>query len=376
LIVSSKILITGGAGFVGSFLVEAFLEAGYQVRVMDNLDPQVHGGGADWPAYLDPRAERFRGDVRSREDWAQAIKGVDYLSHHAAVVGVGQSMYQIERYLGVNTQGTAVLLDILAQGEHEIKKLIVASSMSIYGEGAYRCPEHGLVYPGPRPAEQLAARDWEVHCPLCAQPTRPAPTPETKPLAPTSFYALSKRDQEEMCLIFGRAYRLPVVAFRYFNIYGPRQALANPYTGVGAIFSSRLLAGRPPLIFEDGLQSRDFIHVRDIARANLMALENPVADHDVFNVGVGRPLTVLKMADALAEHLGLQVAPEVLGRFREGDIRHCYADASKILGRLGFSAEISFEEGLADLVAWVRQQAAVDKAPEARQALEERNLAW
>ena len=373
---SSKILITGGAGFVGSFLVEAFLEAGCQVRVMDNLDPQVHGEGADWPAYLDPRAERFRGDVRSRKDWARAIKGVDYLSHHAAVVGVGQSMYQIERYLGVNTLGTAVLLDILAQGEHEIKKLIVASSMSIYGEGAYRCPEHGLVYPGPRPAEQLAERDWEVHCPFCAQPARPAPTPEAKPLAPTSFYALSKRDQEEMCLIFGRAYRLPVVAFRYFNIYGPRQALSNPYTGVGAIFSSRLLAGRPPLIFEDGLQSRDFIHVKDIARANLMALKNPAADGEVFNVGVGRPLTVLKMADALAAHLGLQVAPEILGRFREGDIRHCYADASKILGRLDFSAEISFEEGLADLVAWVRRQGAVDKAPEARQALEERGLTW
>jgi len=257
---SEKILVTGGAGFVGSFLVETFLEAGYEVRVMDNLDPQVHGPAADWPAYLAPQAERFKGDVRVRQDWEEALKGVDYLSHHAAAV------------------------DVLAKGRHKVKKLMVASSMSIYGEGAYDCPEHGPVFPKLRPKEQLAARQWEVVCPICGSVAGPMPTTEEKPLYPTSVYAVSKRDQEELCLIFGQTYNLPTVALRYFNIYGPRQALSNPYTGVAAIFSSRLLHGTPPVVFEDGLQSRDFIG----RRAGPQRGHRPVADRPGHGPGLVR----------------------------------------------------------------------------------------
>ncbi|MBW1713994.1 MAG: NAD-dependent epimerase/dehydratase family protein [Deltaproteobacteria bacterium] len=373
---SEKILVTGGAGFVGSFLVETFLEAGYEVRVMDNLDPQVHGPAADWPAYLAPQAERFKGDVRVRQDWEEALKGVDYLSHHAAAVGVGQSMYEIERYVKANTWATGLMLDVLAKGRHKVKKLMVASSMSIYGEGAYDCPEHGPVFPKLRPKEQLAARQWEVVCPICGSVAGPMPTTEEKPLYPTSVYAVSKRDQEELCLIFGQTYNLPTVALRYFNIYGPRQALSNPYTGVAAIFSSRLLNGKPPVVFEDGLQSRDFIHVRDIARANLLALESDKADGRALNVGTGRSLTVLDMAQALSGHLGFSQPPEILGRFREGDIRHCFGGVSQIKELLGFEAATTFEDGVLELVDWVREQQAEDKVAQATRDLEKHGLTW
>lgn len=373
---AEKILVTGGAGFIGSYLVDEFLGAGYEVRVMDNLDPQVHGPEADWPGYLDPRAERMKGDVRSRADWEKALAGVDYVSHHAAAVGVGQSMYEIDRYLAANTQATALMLDVLARGDYPIKKLMVASSMSIYGEGAYECPEHGKVFPKIRAIAQLSERDWEPRCPVCGGSCRPTPTDEDKPLYPTSFYAVSKRDQEEMVLIYGQAYKTPAVALRYFNVYGPRQALSNPYTGVAAIFSGRLLNRKPPLIFEDGLQSRDFIHVRDIARANLAALESPAADGQVLNVGTGRSLTVLDMARALAEHLGLDIRPEILGKFREGDVRHCYGDVNAMKDRLGFSASITFEQGIPELVAWVREQQAEDKVEDAARNLQDRGLSW
>ncbi len=373
---SEKILITGGAGFIGSFLVDEFLAAGYEVRIMDNLDPQVHGPSADWPDYLDRRAELFRGDVRSRDDWERALAGVDYLSHHAAAVGVGQSMYQIERYMDTNTRATALMLDVLAGGDYPLKKIMVASSMSIYGEGAYGCPDHGLVFPRIRVQEQLAARDWELHCPRCGKFCGPLPTDEDKPLHPTSFYAVSKRDQEELVLIYGQAYKVPAVALRYFNVYGPRQALSNPYTGVAAIFSGRLLNRNPPLIYEDGLQSRDFIHVKDIARANLAVLQSEAADGQVFNVGTGRSLTVLEMAKALAEHLGLELEPEILAKFREGDIRHCFGNVSKIKDRLGFTARTTFEQGIPELVAWVREQQAEDRVDSAAQDLRDRGLAW
>ena len=373
---AEKILITGGAGFIGSFLADEFLAAGYEVRVMDNLDPQVHGPSADWPDYLDPSAERFKGDVRSRQDWEQALKGVDYLSHHAAAVGVGQSMYQIERYMDTNTRATALMLDVLASGRYSIKKIMVASSMSIYGEGAYGCPKHGRVFPKIRGREQLSDRDWELHCPLCGQLCGPLPTDEDKPVHPTSFYAVSKRDQEELVMIYGQSYNVPAVALRYFNVYGPRQALSNPYTGVAAIFSGRLLNRNAPLVFEDGLQSRDFIHVKDIARANLAALQSDAADGQVFNVSTGRSLTVMDMARALAGHLGLDLEPEVLGKFREGDIRHCFGDVSKIKDCLGFQARTTFEQGIPELVAWVREQQAEDRVDSAAQDLKDRGLAW
>jgi dTDP-L-rhamnose 4-epimerase len=246
--------------------------------------------------------------------------------------------------------------------------------MSIYGEGKYRCAEHGKVYPRLRSDEQLAARDWEMHCPVCAQPVEPLPTDEEKLLYPTSIYAITKKDQEEMCLTVGRAYGIPTVALRYFNTYGPRQALSNPYTGVAAIFSSRLLNGQPPVIFEDGRQSRDFIHVSDIVQANLMVMEREDMEYGAFNVGTGRSKTVLDVAEALSQHLNGDVRPEIAHKFRAGDIRHCFADISRIQA-LGYQPGTDFEDGVAELVDWVRSQTAVDDFEQAREELVTRGLA-
>ncbi len=374
---SERILVTGGAGFIGSHLVDALLEAGHTVRVFDNLEPQVHGGlreRGEWPGYLAADCEKVVGDVRDRDALRKAIHGMDVVFHEAAVVGVGQSMYEIARYVDANTRGTAVLLDILANEKHCVRKLIVASSMSIYGEGAYRCATHGEVYPRLRSEAQLAMRDWEMHCPLCGEAVEPLPTDEDKPLHATSIYAITKKDQEAMCLTVGRAYDIPVVALRYFNTYGPRQALSNPYTGVAAIFSGRLLNGNPPVIFEDGRQSRDFVHVSDVVQANLLALERDEMDYGAFNVGTGRALTVLDVAQALIAHLGSAVQPEIVYQFRAGDIRHCFADIGR-LAALGYRPRVRFEEGMADLVAWVREQQAVDAFERARQELARRGLA-
>lgn len=376
---AKRILVTGGAGFIGSHLVDALLLAGHTVRVFDSLEPQVHGGlreSGQWPNYLAADCERVLGDVRDRKALHKALEEVDIIFHEAAAVGVGQSMYEIERYVDINTRGTAVLLDLLANDRAirgRVSKLIVASSMSIYGEGQYECPVHGRVYPKVRTGQQLAARDWEMHCPQCEQPTRPLPTDEDKPLHSTSIYAISKKDQEEMCLVTGRAYGLPVVALRYFNTYGPRQALSNPYTGVAAIFCGRLLNGHAPVIFEDGLQSRDFVHVSDIVQANLLAMEQAEMDYGVFNVGTGRPLTVLEVATTLGQLLGSQEMAEVVYKFRAGDIRHCYADVRRI-EMLGYRPTVRFEAGAAELVEWVRSQTAGDSFGDATRALTERNL--
>jgi len=367
------ILVTGGAGFIGSHLVDALIERGYNVRVYDSLVPQVHGPNAQ-PQYVSKEAEFIQGDMRDKDRLRQALKGVQVIFHLAAEVGVGQSMYEIVRYVDSNTGGTAVLLELLANEPHTVEKLIVASSMSIYGEGAYRCEQDGEVYPHLRSDAQLQTRDWEMHCPKCDQIVVPLPTNEAKPLFPTSIYAISKMDQEMMCLAIGRAYGIPTIALRYFNAYGPRQALSNPYTGVAAIFSSRLLNQRAPVVFEDGLQRRDFIHVSDIVQANLLVLEKDGGEFEVFNVGTGRPLTVLDVAHTLAHGLGVDIIPEIVGQFRAGDIRHCYADISKIQARLGFQPRIHFEDGMADLIAWVREQASVDLVEQARRELERRGL--
>ncbi|MBN1979698.1 MAG: NAD-dependent epimerase/dehydratase family protein [Anaerolineae bacterium] len=374
---TERILVTGGAGFIGSHLVDALLDAGHSVRVFDSLEPQVHGGlreRGEWPDYLAADCEKVLGDVRDRDALRKAFDGMDVVFHQAAAVGVGQSMYEVARYVDANTRGTAVLLDILANERHSVRKLVVASSMSIYGEGKYHCDKHGEVYPKLRSEGQLAARDWEMRCPMCGRPVEPLPTGEDKPLHATSIYAITKKDQEEMCLTIGRAYGIPTVALRYFNTYGPRQALSNPYTGVAAIFSGRLLNGNPPVIFEDGLQSRDFTHVSDIVQANLLALAREEMDDGVFNVGTGQALTILDVAEALIEHLAVQVEPEIVRKFRAGDIRHCFADVSR-LQALGYRPRVRFEDGMAELVAWVRQQQAVDGFERARQELARRGLA-
>ena len=372
----AKILVTGGAGFIGSHLVDALLEAGHEVRTYDSLEPQVHGSlreRGEWPDYLARDCETVLGDVRDRDALRQALQGAEVVFHEGAVVGVGQSMYDIERYVDANSRGTAVLLDLLANEKHTVRRLIVASSMSIYGEGAYRCPEHGEVYPRRRPEAQLAARDWEMRCPTCGEPVEPLPTSEDKPLYPTSIYAITKKDQEEMCLTVGRAYGIPAVALRYFNVYGPRQALSNPYTGVAAIFSSRLLNNQPPVIFEDGLQSRDFVHVSDIVQANLLALERSEMDYGVYNVGTGKQVSILDVAEALGEHLDGPL-PDIANSFRAGDIRHCFAGI-RSLEVLGYQPQVRFEDGVTELVAWVRQQRAADGFARARDALVGRGLA-
>lgn len=369
-----KILVTGGAGFIGSHLVDALVERGYQVRIMDALVTQVHGPAADWPAWVPPDVQKIRGDVSDIEVWARALEGTDVVFHLAAEVGVGQSMYEITRYMNSNSMGTANLLQLLAHGKYRVQKLVVASSMSIYGEGAYQAGDGQLVYPQLRSSEQLAQRQWEMLDPRSGGHLAPVATDESKPLFPTSIYAISKRDQEEMCLAVGRAYRIPTVALRFFNVYGPRQALSNPYTGVAAIFSSRLLNGKPPLVFEDGGQSRDFVHVRDIVQALLLAMECEQANYQAINVGTGQSITILQVAQALARELQLDLEPQMVNQFREGDIRHCFADIRKAQKLLGYQPTVKFEDGISDLVGWVRRQRAEDKVELATAELAGRGL--
>lgn len=369
---AGTVLITGGAGFVGSHLADELLDHGYRVRVLDNLDAQVHGAARERPAYLDPDVELQVGDVRHPEDVQRALRGVDAVYHFASAVGVGQSMYQIERYTDINNRGTAVLLEAVSHSQ--VSRLVVASSMSLYGEGLY-CDDRGnLVAPAQRPRKQLLRGEWDVRGPQ-GEELVPLVTPETKAAHPSSVYALSKYDQERMCLMVGEAYGIPVVALRFFNIYGSRQALSNPYTGVLAIFAARYLCGRPPLIFEDGLQRRDFVSVHDVARACRLALEVPGASGHVLNIGSGRASTVMEIAAALGEALHCsEIEPEVTRKFRVGDIRHCFADISLARQVLGYAPRVSLEQGLEELVEWIRTQNVEDRVELANKELAHRGL--
>jgi dTDP-L-rhamnose 4-epimerase len=368
-----NILVTGGAGFIGSHLVDALVERGHHVRVLDSLVGQVHGGKV--PLHLNPKAEFIKGDVCEAEIVAKALEGIDVIYHQAAEVGVGQSMYEIVRYVKANDLGTAVLLEEIITRPGQFKKVIVASSMSIYGEGAYRCDTcDKTVNPFLRPSEQLAAHDWEFKCEDCGSELRTIGTTEEKPLFPTSVYAVSKQDQEQYCLAVGRAYKIPTVAFRYFNVYGTRQALSNPYTGVCAIFSSRLLNDQAPTIFEDGEQSRDFVNVKDIVQANLLAMESNGGDYHSFNIGTGRATSIKKISELLAAGLGKDIAPIIVGKYREGDIRHCVADISKARKMLGYEPSVTLEDGLAELLKWLGEQDAEDRVEAATAELTSRSL--
>jgi dTDP-L-rhamnose 4-epimerase len=358
---SKKILITGGAGFVGSHLADGLLELGHHVRVVDDLTPQVHPAGR--PDYLDRRVELIKGDVRDPNRLREVLSGVDVVFHFAATVGVGQSMYEIGRYISVNTLGTAELLQAILDNKSAVQKVVVASSMSIYGEGRYHCSKCGRdAAPQLRTVAQLKAGVWDLHCEQCGGTLRPLPTDETKPSQLNSVYALSKRDQEELCLIYGRTYGIPVTALRFFNIYGTRQALSNPYTGVAAVFASRMLNGQQPHIFEDGEQMRDFVHVKDVVRANILAMERPASDGQVINVGSGKPITIRQVADVLARSLGMNVLPVISNKYRAGDVRHCYADISKARDLLGYEPQMTHEEGFRELAEWLRGQQAEDRA--------------
>lgn len=369
---SKRVLITGGAGFIGSHVADEFLREGYNVRALDCLCAQVHGPRRKRPSYLNNEVELQVGDVRDREQVRKALRGCDLVLHLAAKVGVGQSMYEIADYTATNNEGTAVLLEELIK--HPVERLAVASSMSIYGEGMYQDSAGRIISGTDRPLEQLRAKDWELRG-GDGQPLVPIPTQESKTPALASVYALSKYDQERICMIFGRAYRQSTVALRFFNVYGPRQALSNPYTGVLAIFASRLLNNKAPLIFEDGEQQRDFVNVEDIARACRLALEVPGASDQVFNIGSGTRSSVREIAARMARVLGKEeVQPEITGEYRTGDIRHCFADISLARDALGYEPRVSFAQGLAELAQWLEGQDVTDRAAQARSELILRGL--
>jgi dTDP-L-rhamnose 4-epimerase len=370
------ILITGGAGFIGSHVADELLRRGHRVRVLDSLVGQVHGEGASRPAYLDPEIELLRGDVRDAHAVERALAGVTAVYHFAATVGVGQSMYELAHYTAVNDLGTAVLLEALvkSRGSRRVERLVVASSMSVYGEGLYQAPDGSRVSGVQRSLEQLRLRDWEPRGPR-GEPLRPVPTSEDKPEALHSIYALNKFDQERMCLLVGQAYGVPTVALRFFNVYGTRQALSNPYTGVLAIFAARYLNGNSPLVFEDGRQRRDFVAVEDVARACALALTAERAVGTVINVGSGEACSVLEVATKLAAVLGKrELEPELTGKYRVGDIRHCFADIARARELLGYEPRVRLEDGLGRLAEWLAGQVAHDKVGEARRELAERGL--
>jgi dTDP-L-rhamnose 4-epimerase len=366
------VLITGGAGFIGSHLANELLDHGYAVRALDALIPQVHGADRTRPAYLAPEVELIEGDVRDPEVVRSALRGIDVVYHLAARVGVGQSMYEVAEYTSVNNLGTAVLLEALIA--RPVQRLIVASSMSVYGEGLYRDAQEQPHEHIQRTADQLGRGEWDP-CAADGTPLTPVPTPETKPPTLASVYALSKYDQERMCLLVGAAYQIPTVALRFFNVYGPRQALSNPYTGVLAIFAARYLNDKPALIFEDGNQRRDFVHVRDIAAGCRLALEVEAAAGGVFNLASGEPLTIRAIADRAAEALGKSLAPELTGQYRVGDIRHCLADIGLARRVLGYQPKIALAAGLTELAEWLATQTAVDRVDDMRAQLAQRGLA-
>jgi dTDP-L-rhamnose 4-epimerase len=367
-----RILITGGAGFIGSHLTDRLLEQGYRVRILDMLAPQVHGKSLRPPTYLSLEAEFMRGDIRDPDAAEKALKGVNAVFHFAATVGVGQSMYQIRHYSDVNAIGTAVLLEALAH--HPVERLVVASSMSIYGEGLYKTSNGETVETAARSLSQLKSRQWDLYGDD-QEKLLPIATPETKVPSLPSVYALSKYYQERLCMNVAPTYGISCIGLRFFNVFGSRQSLSNPYTGVIAIFASRLLNNLSPLIHEDGLQRRDFVYVKDLVQACELALSVPEADGHVFNVGSGRGLTILEVAEKLAKALSRsEIEPQITGKYRVGDIRNCFADISKAREILGYKPVFGLERGFAELVEWLSTQSAEDRSSGATRELAERGL--
>jgi dTDP-L-rhamnose 4-epimerase len=352
--VVKSVLVTGGAGFIGSHLSNALAAGGYRVRALDNFDHLAHGPGS--VAILDREVELMRGDLRDRRHIERALVGVEAVLHLGGVVGNGESMMNICRAVESNSLATANLLEALIERRDRVSRVVAASSMAVYGEGAYACGRHGEVVASPRSLDQLRRGEWELRCPRCGEELTPMPISEDRPLAPTSVYGITKRDQEELVLTLGRAYAIEAVALRYLNVYGPGQALGNPYTGVAAIFAARLLSGRRPRVFEDGNQIRDLIHVSDVVRATIAALEAPRAPGSPINVATGRRVRVIDLARALEQLLAPGIEPEITGEFRAGDIRHCFADTARARALLEFEAERTLADALPELVEWVIAQ--------------------
>lgn len=349
------VLVTGGAGFIGSHLVDALIEGGHKVVAFDNLDPAAHPQPAKWPTYANPKCQYILGDVRDKSALRSAMEGIDVVFHHAAAVGSGISMIDISRFVEVNSLGTANLLEIAVENRDQIKKVIVASSMTVMGEGTYECANHGVYYPFLRPVEQLERKEWEMKCPECGNVSRPLAMKEERPLLPLTIYGMTKMDEELETMLVGGFYQIPVVAFRYFSVYGPRQSLTNPYTGVIARFGTRVITGKEPLIYEDGDQLKDVIHVRDVVRANLLAMERGEANYQVFNLGNGEGLSVYRIGQLIAEKLGSSVQPVLTDQYRRGDARHGWADTSKGRRLLGWEPSLCAEDGFADLCEWLKR---------------------
>jgi dTDP-L-rhamnose 4-epimerase len=373
-----KVLITGGAGFIGSHLTDELIAHGYEVRILDNLIEQVHGKIGAKPDYLNKKAEFIEGDVRSIDDTANALRGIDAVFHFASFDGIGQSMYEIAEYTGVNNFGTAVLLEQIVQSRmnnsnESIKKIIVASSMSIYGEGLYKDVSGNFISNAERTSEQLKKNDWEIYDQE-KNKLIPLPTPESKLPSLNSVYALSKFDQEKLFLMIGKAYSIPTVALRFFNVYGSRQALSNPYAGILAIFASRLMNNHPPLLFEDGNQKRDFVHVKDVVKACRAALESDEANGESINIGSGKIYTIEEIALKIADVLKKDIEPQITGQYRVGDIRHCFADISKAKFLLNYEPGISLDDGLIELSDWLQGRKAVDRVLLAKDELLARGL--
>ncbi|MHA1679828.1 MAG: NAD-dependent epimerase/dehydratase family protein [Promethearchaeota archaeon] len=364
-----KVLVTGGLGFIGSHIVDDLVKAGHDVRVLDNLEYQVHQG--KFPSYANEKSEYIIGSVLDPDIVDRALADVDVVFHEAASVGIGQSMYKIH-YFTLNTvSGTAQLLDRMVNGNFPVKKLVIAASNSSYGEGLYSCESCGDVSPPIRSKNQMAEKKWELHCPICNEVVEPIPTPETKSLDSTAVYTLNKKYQEELCMNVCKTYGIPVVSLRYFNVYGPRQSLSNPYTGVAAIFTSRIKNGQPPSIYEDGLQSRDFVHVEDVAGINAFVMDSPNANGEIFNVGTSHPFTIKKLAEDLISGLGRgDLEPRITNQGRPGDVRHCFADNTKIK-KLGYRFKYPSLD-VETLIQWSENVEAVDNFESAEKELKEK----
>lgn len=369
----AKVLVTGGAGFIGSHIVDKLINEGLKVVVLDNLLRQIHPGGK-LPHYFNKKAGFVRGDVENPADWVKALKNVDAVFHYGAAVGVGQSMYEIAHYVKSNSYGSALLLDYLVNQKHHIKKVVIAASMSSYGEGAYLCAQCGRVRPGLRPDSQMEKKDWEPHCPNCNSYPKMVPVNENDSTEANSIYAISKKNQEDMVLNICSTYEIPAVAFRYFNAYGPRQSISNPYNGVAAIFISQLKNNAAPIIFEDGNQTRDFVSVNDIADLNHKILLTDKADYQFFNVGTGHPIKVKDVADTIAHLMNKNIKPNVTGQFRKKDVRHCYADMTKIKKILNWQPKIKFADGIKEVIAWSKNEKALNLTPLATQKLKEKGI--
>lgn len=366
------ILVTGGAGFIGSFLVDALIKEGYSVRILDNLEDQVHLGKA--PSYLNKKAEFIKGDIRDPQTLQKALQGVHIIFHLASRVGVGQSNYQIKDYVDTNIGGTAVMIDLIVNNKMPIKKIVMTASMTSYGEGDYVCKTHGIVRPFLREDKQMAKMDYELYCPTCKKRVKPISTKERTQFNNNSIYALTKNVQEEMLLLLGKMYNIPVTVLRCFNVYGPRQSISNPYTGVSAIFISRLKNGKAPVIYEDGMQTRDFVSVRDVVDALIKAMESKKANFQVINIGSGIPTPIKEIAEVLAKHLHKKISPKILNTFRKNDIRHCFADISKAKKLLRWSPKVSLPQGLKELVAWSEKETSVDMFEQAEKELRKKKL--